>query len=147
MYGSVTVAVRGMTKTESTNTLLMWQMLTLAVFHAFLLLFGFRWPAPADAAMLIFSGIANAIGQYLWTRALVLAPATAISPFYYFLLVWALVIGFFVWGDVPTIGLLIGSGIVVASGLFLLWHEAQRKRSAAAAGNAGQPEATAARAG
>jgi drug/metabolite transporter (DMT)-like permease len=132
MYGSVTVAVRGMTKTESANTLLMWQMVTLAAFHACLLVFGFRWPTPADAGMLVFSGIANAIGQYLWTRALVLAPATAVSPFYYFLLVWAMVIGFAVWGDVPTIGLLAGSGIVVASGLFLLWHEAQRKRAATA---------------
>jgi hypothetical protein len=34
-----------------------------------------------------------------------------------------------VWGDVPTIGLLVGSAIVVASGLFLLWHETQRRRS------------------
>ena len=50
MYGSVTVAVRGMTKTESTNTLLMWQMLTIAICHSFLLLFGFRWPTTADAA-------------------------------------------------------------------------------------------------
>ena len=41
------------------------------------------------------------------------------------MLVWALVIGFVVWGDVPTIGLLVGSAIVVASGLFLLWHETQ----------------------
>ena len=49
------------------------------------------------------------------------------SPFYYFLLVWALVIGFLVWGDVPSIGLIIGSVIVVASGLFLLWHEARRR--------------------
>jgi len=31
-----------------------------------------------------------------------------------------------VWGDVPTIGLLIGSAIVVASGLFLLWREARK---------------------
>jgi drug/metabolite transporter (DMT)-like permease len=94
--------------------------------------------------MLVFSGVANAIGQYLWTRALVLAPATAVSPFYYFLLVWAMVIGFAVWGDVPTIGLLIGSGIVVASGLFLLWHEAQRKRATpAVAKDAAQDNAAA----
>ena len=126
MYGSVTVAVRGMTRTESANTLLMWQMATLAVFHSFLLVFGFRLPTPADAAMLISSGIANAGGQYLWTRALHSAPTTAVSPFYYFLLVWALVIGFLVWGDVPSIGLIMGSVIVVASGLFLLWHEARR---------------------
>ncbi len=129
MYGSVTVAVRGMTATESANTLLMWQMVTIAVFHSFLLLFGFQWPAPLDAAMLICSGVANAIGQFFWTRALHLAPATAVSPFFYLMLVWALVIGYVVWGEVPTTGLLVGSAIVVASGLFLLWHEAQRRRS------------------
>jgi hypothetical protein len=37
------------------------------------------------------------------------------------------VIGFLVWGDVPTIGLLVGSGIVIGSGLFLLWHETRRR--------------------
>jgi drug/metabolite transporter (DMT)-like permease len=42
------------------------------------------------------------------------------------MLVWAAVIGFVVWGDIPTLGLVIGSGIVVASGLFLLWREASR---------------------
>jgi drug/metabolite transporter (DMT)-like permease len=130
MYGSVTVAVRGMTRTESGNTLLMWQMATIAAFHSFLLLFGFRWPTAFDAALLIFSGVANATGQFFWTRALQLAPATAVSPFYYLMLVWALIIGFLVWGDVPTFGLLVGSGIVVASGLFLLWREGQRQRSA-----------------
>ncbi len=75
----------------------------------------------------ISSGIANAAAQYLWTRALHAAPATAVSPFYYFLLVWTMFIGFFVWGDMPTISLLVGSGIVVASGLFLLYHEAHRE--------------------
>jgi drug/metabolite transporter (DMT)-like permease len=129
MYGSVTVAVRGMTATESANTLLMWQMVTIAVFHSFLLLFGFRWPAPIDAAMLVCSGVANAIAQFFWTRALHLAPATAVSPFFYLMLVWALVIGYVVWGDVPTIGLLVGSAIVVASGILLLWHETLRRRS------------------
>jgi drug/metabolite transporter (DMT)-like permease len=130
MYGSVTVAVRGMTKTESTNTLLMWQMLTIAICHSFLLLFGFRWPTTADAAMFILSGVVWAGGQYLWTQALLLAPTTAVSPFYYLLLVWAMAIGYLVWGEVPSIGLLVGSGIVVASGLFLLWHEAQRRSQA-----------------
>jgi len=98
------------------------------VFHSFLLAFGFRWPTPLDAAMLICSGVANALGQYLWTKALHLAAATAVMPFFYLMLVWALVIGYVVWGDMPTIGLLVGSGVVVASGMFLLWHEARRRR-------------------
>jgi drug/metabolite transporter (DMT)-like permease len=52
-----------------------------------------------------------------------LAPASAVTPFYYLSLVWAMIVGFVIWGDVPTAGLLIGSGIVVGSGLFLLWRE------------------------
>ena len=127
MYGSVTVAVRGMTKTESANTLLMWQMVTMAVCHSFLLVFGFRWPTAVDAAMMAAGGIANAAAQYAWTKALLLAPTSAVSPFYYLMLVWAMVIGFVVWGDVPTTALIIGSGVVIASGMFLLWHEAQRR--------------------
>ena len=135
MYGSVTVAVRGMSKTESANTLLMWQMVTLAVFHSFLLVFGFRWPTPQHAVLLVSSGAANAAAQYLWTRALHAAPATAVSPFYYFLLVWSLALGFLVWGDVPTVSLLVGSGIVVTSGLFLLYREARRQTASSAGPN------------
>lgn len=129
MYGTVTVAVRGMTKTESANTLIIWQITTIAFFHSFLLLFGFRWPAPIDAAMMFGSGFANAIGQYFWTQSLRLAPATAVAPFYYLMLVWALGFGYFIWGDVPSAGLLLGSGIVVASGFFLFWREARLQRA------------------
>lgn len=127
MYGSVTVAVRGMTKTESANTLLMWQLATLAVFHSVLLLLGFRWPTPVDAALLVFTGVVNSIAQYAWTKALMMAPTAAVSPFYYLMLVWAIGISFVVWGDIPTPALLIGSAIVVAAGLFLLTHEAKRR--------------------
>jgi drug/metabolite transporter (DMT)-like permease len=129
MYGSVTVAVRGMTKTESANTLLIWQMVTVTFFHSFLLLLGWRMPSPAHAFLLFGSGFVMACGQYFWTQALRLAPTTAVSPFFYLMLVWTLIIGFVVWGDVPTKGLLIGSAIVVASGLFLLWRETRAQRA------------------
>jgi drug/metabolite transporter (DMT)-like permease len=148
MYGSVTVAVRGMSKTESANTLLMWQMVSLAVLHSLLLVFGFRWPTLQHAGLFLLMGVTNAAAQYLWTKALHAAPATAVSPFYYFLLVWSLVIGFLVWGDVPTIGLIVGSAIVVASGLFLLYHEAKREAVSPAVvktDDAKTPDAVAAR--
>jgi len=129
MYGTVTVAVRGMTKTESANTLVIWQLGVLAFFHSFLLFFGWRWPTPLDAVMLFGTGFTNAVGQWFWTRALHLAPAAAVTPFYYLMLVWALAIGFVVWGDVPSISLLIGSAIVVATGLFLFLREARLQRA------------------
>ena len=128
MYGSVTVAVRGMTRTESANTLVIWQLTVLAFFHSFLLFFGWRWPTPLDAVLLFGTGLTNAIGQWFWTRSLHLAPAAAVTPFYYLMLVWSLMIGFLVWGDVPTVSLLIGSAIVVATGLFLFLREARLQR-------------------
>ncbi len=128
MYGTVTVAVRGMTRTESANTLVIWQLAVLTFFHSFLLVFGWRWPSALDDAMLFGTGLVNAIGQWFWTRALHLAPAAAVTPFYYLMLVWALVIGFAVWGEVPSASLLVGSAIVVATGLFLFLREARLQR-------------------
>ena len=132
MYGTVTVAVRGMTRTESANTLVMWQLAVLAFFHSFLLLFGWRSPSAIDAAMLFGTGFTNAIGQWFWTKALQFAPAPAVTPFYYLMLIWALMFGFFIWGDVPSASLLLGSAIVVITGLFLFLREARLQRQLAA---------------
>src|SRR5262249_30989883 len=52
-----------------------------------------------------------------------LAPASAVAPFNYLSLIWASILGFAIWGDVPTVSLVIGSAVVVASGLFLFWRE------------------------
>jgi drug/metabolite transporter (DMT)-like permease len=151
MYGSVTVAVRGMTKTESTMTLLMWRMAVVAACHTALLAFGFVRPSAADAALLFAAGLANSVAQLLWTRSLGLAPTAAVSPFYYLLLVWALLIGFVVWGDRPSVSLIVGSAIVVGAGLALLAREARTgaRRSPAPppAHDAGRPRAQASKVG
>jgi drug/metabolite transporter (DMT)-like permease len=128
LFGTVAVGVRRMAATESTATLIMHQMVTLTVFFAAFLPFGWVTPTSArDWAAMIANGLANAVGQYLWTRALHLAPASAVAPFNYFSLVWAMALGFLVWGDLPSAALLMGSAIVVGSGMFLLWHEARKR--------------------
>ena len=78
--------------------------------------------------MVALAGIGNGIAQFWWTRSLSLAPPSAVVPFNYLSLVWATILGFAVWGDVPTPGLLVGSAIVVASGLYILWRETLRRR-------------------
>jgi drug/metabolite transporter (DMT)-like permease len=127
IYGSVTAAVRGMTKTESAETLTLYQLVMISGFFACLLPLGVIVPTWADAGLIAVNGIMNGIGQYWWTRALHLAPASAVTPFFYFMLVWAILLGFVVWGDVPTLHLLLGSVVVVGSGLFLLWRESTRR--------------------
>jgi drug/metabolite transporter (DMT)-like permease len=84
-------------------------------------------PTAADGFAMVVNALSNALGQYLWTRALHLAPTSAVVPFNYFSLVWAIILGFLVWGDIPSAALLAGSAIVVSSGVFLLWHESRRR--------------------
>lgn len=127
LYATVTVAVRGMTATESINTLTMYQMVILTILFGLVVPFGFIMPSGIDAALLMASGAGNALGQYWWTKSLHLAPASAVTPFYYLSLVWAVIIGFVVWGDMPTLGLIVGSAVVIGSGLFLLWREKRRR--------------------
>ncbi|NVO13547.1 MAG: DMT family transporter [Rhodoplanes sp.] len=127
LYGVVTAGVRSMTKTESAGTLTMWQMVMLTGIFTAALPFGFVVPTVWDGVLMLFNGVSNAVGQYWWTRSLHLAPAGAVGPFYYLSLVWAMAIGFLVWGDVPTVHLVVGSVVVVTSGLALLWHESSRR--------------------
>ena len=129
MFGSITTAVRGMSATESAETLTMYQMVLLTLFFAVATpIAGFATPGGGDLAALLINGVFNGVGQYCWTRALALAPPAAVGPFYYFSIVWALLLGFLFWGDVPTPALLAGSAIVVGCGLFLLWRERGKKQ-------------------
>jgi drug/metabolite transporter (DMT)-like permease len=138
LYASVTVGVRRMTATESADTLTMYQMVLITAFLALLLPLGFVMPSAFDAFLLALGGVANALGQYWWTRSLHLAAASAVMPYYYLSLVWALLFGFVIWGDVPTAALLAGSGVVAASGLYLLWRESVRQRARRASPTRGE---------
>jgi drug/metabolite transporter (DMT)-like permease len=128
LISSVAIAIRRMSATESTETLTIFQMSVITVCTLFLLPFGYRAPTWYDFLGLTVAGIGNGIAQYWWTRALSLAPPSAIVPFNYLSLVWAIILGFVIWGDVPSRSLAIGSLIVVASGLYILWRETVRRR-------------------
>jgi drug/metabolite transporter (DMT)-like permease len=127
LISSVAVAIRRMSATESTETLTMYQMIVITVCTLGLLPFGFKPPSWPDAGGLALAGIGNGVAQYWWTRALTLAPPSAVVPFNYLSLVWATLLGLAIWGDVPTPHLLIGAAVVVASGLYILWRETLRR--------------------
>jgi drug/metabolite transporter (DMT)-like permease len=126
LFGTVTAGVRGMTATESAETLTMYQLVLLSCAYAFTLPFAFTMPTPGDALLMTLNGVGNGVAQYWWTRALHMAPTAAVVPFNYLSLAWAVLFGFAIWGEVPTISLLVGSAVVVGSGLFLLWRESRR---------------------
>ena len=71
MYGTVTAGVRGLTSTESAQTLTMYQMLIMSAAFSLMLPFGFIVPTWTDAGWLLLNGVGNGLAQYWWT-----APST-----------------------------------------------------------------------
>lgn len=129
---SVTIAVRRMTLTEASATLVTYQALVTTALSAALLPFGWATPAWPDALALAAIGICSGVGQFWWTQAFRFAPAAVAAPFSYLAMVFALLLGFFVWGDVPAPLMVAGAAVVAASGLYILYRETVRSTSQAA---------------
>jgi S-adenosylmethionine uptake transporter len=75
--------------------------------------------AAADLPLLLLTGCLGATGALLMSAAFRLAPAATLAPFDYSALVWAVLIGFFAFGDVPGPAILLGAALIVTSGLVL----------------------------
>jgi drug/metabolite transporter (DMT)-like permease len=104
-------------------------------FIASLLVVPFYWQSPnADQVFwLIVISITGIVGHLLLIKALQLAPAVILQPFNYFILLWAMIIGFSVYGEVLQTYQLVGAAIVVFSGVYIARREylvarSERKR-------------------
>lgn len=84
-------------------------------------------PSPQAWALLGLLGVLGTVGHWLLILAHARAPAGVLSPFIYTQLVWMVALGYLVFGDWPDHWTLVGGGIVVASGLYLLAQERTRR--------------------
>ena len=86
----------------------------------------FVWIAPdlPDLLALIAVGLLGGVGQILMTAAFKHGDVAVIAPFEYTSMIWATLLGFVFWGEVPGLNIWIGVAIVMASGLFILFREA-----------------------
>ncbi len=89
-----------------------------------------QWVQPSwtDFGMLCLLGVIAMGGAFCVNRSLKMAPASVVVPYQYTLLLWALIFGYFVFGDVPVAWMLIGAAVIVVSGLFLFLYEQRQAR-------------------
>lgn len=91
----------------------------------------FIWSTPASPlvwALLVATGLFGSVGHYLLILAHARAPAPVLSPFIYSQIVWMTALGYILFGDWPDRWTLVGAGIVIASGLYLLYRERAETR-------------------
>jgi drug/metabolite transporter (DMT)-like permease len=99
------------------------QTMGALVFGIFAAPFGWVVPILRDFLLLALLGIIALIAHACTNRSLKLAPASVVVPYQYTLIVWAIVFGYFVFGDVPEKPLLAGAAIIMAAGIFIFLRE------------------------
>ena len=85
-------------------------------------------PVPADFALLAICGLIVAIGGYLLSQAYRLGQAPAVAPFEYTSLPFALILGYYLWGDWPDWISIAGSGLIICSGFLIVYIENRDNR-------------------
>jgi drug/metabolite transporter (DMT)-like permease len=90
-----------------------------------------RWPDSFDLMLMVACGLIVGCGGYLMSQSYRLAQASVVAPFEYTSLPFALVVGFVIWGDLPGQKDIIGTILIVGSGLLVVLFEirTERKRS------------------
>ena len=111
-------------------TLVTWQFIGAGILGAVASAFTWTAPGAIDLALMFLVGIISIICFICITKALALAPASLLAPFQYASIVWAVVLGWLVFGDTPTPNIVLGSLVIIASGLAVFYRERWRARQA-----------------
>jgi drug/metabolite transporter (DMT)-like permease len=92
-----------------------------------------RWPTPFGWALAVGVSITATLGQYFWVQAFASGEMSAVAPFDYLRLPFAVFVGWMIWGDMPVVWTYVGAAIVIGSALYIAYREQQLARERRAA--------------
>jgi len=124
------ITVRKLCETERTSTIVTWFAGASTVLSLLTLPLGFVLPGQAwifpdlvTGGLLVLIGLAGGVGQILLTQSYRFADASTIAPFDYVNMLWAILVGWLVFSEVPAREVMIGASIVIAAGVFVIYRE------------------------
>ncbi|MCZ6722870.1 MAG: DMT family transporter [Gammaproteobacteria bacterium] len=122
-YALLMITTRAFKATESTAALMLYPQLGISLTSIVVAPLFWVTPGLGDLGLFALAGLFGSVGVMCLTHAFRLAPVAAVSPFEYSALIWATLLGFLLWGELPDSYTLIGAGIVIASGLYIIYRE------------------------
>jgi drug/metabolite transporter (DMT)-like permease len=125
LWASYQLLTRLNSRFDSPSTSLLWSAIVAFIATSFVGPIDWTWPTPAAWALMVVISLIGAIAHYALIKALDYAEAGAVQPYAYTLLVWATLLGWLVFGDIPDGWTILGATIVVLSGLYT-WHHDRR---------------------
>jgi drug/metabolite transporter (DMT)-like permease len=127
-YALSTVAIRRLSVSENDTAMVFYYNSAVTVVATAALPFVWRMPTADDFLLFCCVGLLGGISGFFVTSAYRMAPVAVVAPFEYTAMLWALVIGRLAFGEIADLNTLLGSAIVVASGLYILYRETKHRR-------------------
>jgi drug/metabolite transporter (DMT)-like permease len=117
------LVLRRIGNSESSPAMLAWILIVLLLVTVPMVPAVFVMPSALDLGFMAIGGLLLGLAHLALFEAFRAAPASAVSPFHYSQMVWAVVLGFLVFSELPDMWVAVGSAVIVGSGLFILWRE------------------------
>ncbi|PWW01989.1 EamA domain-containing membrane protein RarD [Hoeflea marina] len=123
VYALLMLSARFVDSRESVWTLLLYMTGTGAALSLFLVPFVWITPAPEDLWLFAAIAVFGTAGMTMITQAFRLAPAVVVAPLDYSAIIWATILGWLFWNEIPDALTFAGAAIIIASGVFIIVRE------------------------
>ncbi|MBT5433408.1 MAG: DMT family transporter [Alphaproteobacteria bacterium] len=90
----------------------------------------FVWPPLDDLPIFMLVGLITGVANFFMIQAFRLAPAPTVAPFEYSAILWAILFGVLIWGEVPSWSVIGGASVLITCGLFIMRREGREKVTA-----------------
>lgn len=130
------IQTRRLTQSETTPSIVFYFSIVCAIAGVLTLPFAWHTPTLSELIKLIALGVLGGVAHILLTESYRFAAASVVAPFDYTAMLWALLLGYWMFGELPSALVYVGAFIVTGAGLFVIWREQRLglKREAAAEG-------------
>jgi drug/metabolite transporter (DMT)-like permease len=139
LTAAVTIVIRRLGATERASTTVFWFAASSLVPLGLLMLHFGRAHDGTTFALLAGMALAGGLAQLTLTASLRLAPVALVMPMDYTSLLWATLLGVWLFAELPSASVWFGAPVIIASGLVIVWREHHLARRAALAARAATP--------
>ena len=122
-FGVLGSCAMKLVQTERTSTIVLYFSLFASIFSLGTLPFGWAALGWQALCLMALAGFCGGVAQLLLTSSYRYADVSTIAPFEYISIVLGLIVGYFLFGDIPTGPMLVGTAIVVSAGIFVIFRE------------------------
>jgi drug/metabolite transporter (DMT)-like permease len=119
------IQTRRLVQSETTPSIVFYFSVVCAIAGALTLPFAWHTPTGSELAALISLGVLGGIAHIFLTESYRHATASVVAPFDYTSMLWALMLGYWMFGELPSALVYFGGAIVAGAGLYVIWRERQ----------------------